>query len=127
MTVKKYLKIKAYEIKKHSPEIFLGISIIGIISIPMLSAIGTIKAVNKVDDYIETLDEDEEPDKKELVKQVAPCYIWTGVATSATLFSVVKTKKILDNSLANNYNIQLSLSHENEFAVAFVVIEKGDN
>ena len=38
-----------------------------------------------------------------------------------------KTKKILDNSLANNYNIQLSLSHENEFAVAFVIIEKGDN
>ncbi|HAC31061.1 MAG TPA: holo-[acyl-carrier-protein] synthase [Treponema sp.] len=38
-----------------------------------------------------------------------------------------KTKKILDNSLANYYNIQLSLSHENEFAVAFVVIEKGDN
>lgn len=38
-----------------------------------------------------------------------------------------ETKKILDSRLGNNYNIQLSMSHEKEYAVAFVVIEKGDN
>lgn len=108
MTVKRYIKKKLYQVKKHSPEIFLGISIVGIISIPVLSAIGTVKAVNKVDDYIDTLEEDEEPDKKELVKQVAPCYIWTGVATSITLFSVVKTKKILDGRSAAVLSLLMS-------------------
>lgn len=108
MTVKKYLKKKAYQAKKHSPEIFLGISIVGIISIPVLSAIGTVKAINKVDDYVDTLEEDEAPDKKELVKQVAPCYIWTGVATSVTLFSVVKTKKILDGRSAAVLSLLMS-------------------
>ncbi len=34
-----------------------------------------------------------------------------------------KTKKILDTRTEKNYNIQLSISHENDYAVAFVIIE----
>lgn len=108
MTVKKWLKKQAYKVKKHSPEIFLGISIVGIISIPVLSAVATVKAVNKVDDYIDELGEDRAPEKKELVKQAAPCYIWTGVATGVTLFSVVKTKKILDGRSAAILSLLMS-------------------
>lgn len=38
-----------------------------------------------------------------------------------------KTKKILDNRIGNKYNIQLSISHEKEYAVAFVLIEKSED
>lgn len=88
----------SYKIRKHSPEILFGATIVGIISIPILSAIGTMKAQDKIDEYYEeyyeVLEDGGKPDKKVLAKKVIPCYIPTAVAVGVTIAAVTGEKKI---------------------------------
>lgn len=88
-----------FQLKKHSPEILFGIGVIGVISAPILSAIGTMKAQDRIEEYCEQVPE-EDRSKKELVKIVAPCYIPTAATCAATIAAFGHGKKIADGRTA---------------------------
>ncbi len=89
-----------FQLKKHSPEILFGIGVVGVISAPILSAIGTMKAQDRIEEYYEQVPE-EDRSKKELVKIVAPCYIPTVLTTAVTLGVFTKEKKVMGARIAS--------------------------
>lgn len=88
-----------YKVKKHSPEILFGIGVVGIIAAPILSAIGTMKAQDRIEEYYDIVPE-EDRSKKDLVKLVAPCYIPTVATCALTITSFGKGKNIADGRAA---------------------------
>lgn len=81
-----------FQLKKHSPEILFGIGIVGIISAPILSAIGTMKAQDRIEEYYDEVPE-EDRTKLELAKRVVPCYIPTAATVGATIAAFAGEKK----------------------------------
>ena len=97
-----------FKVKKYSPEILFGIGVAGVIAIPIISAIGTMKAQDRIEEYYEEVPEEEERDKKELAKRVVPCYIPTVAACGLTISAFAGGKKIADGRAAAVLSLLIS-------------------
>lgn len=84
------LKKMQYSLKKHSPDIFMCIGISGMIGTAIMTAKATPKAIM----IMEELEQNGNPDKKEVFKNVAPVYV-----PSAILFVVSVTFILLANKI----------------------------
>lgn len=84
------LKKVQYGLRKHSPDILVGIGISGMIGTVIMAAKATPKAVL----IMEELEQNGNPDKKEIIKNVAPVYIPSAVLCVVSITFILLANKI---------------------------------
>lgn len=86
----KGIKKMQYGLKKHSPDIFIGIGISGMIGTAIMAAKATPKAIM----IMEELEQNGNPDKKEIIKNVAPVYIPSAILCVVSASFILLANKI---------------------------------
>ena len=113
-------------VKKHAPEIMLGVGITGFISTAILSATGTIKALDKVAQAKDELGVDELT-PKETAKAVWTCYIpavATAAASTACIIGGAKITSKRSAALAVAYSLSEKALTEYKTAIVETLGEK---
>ena len=113
-------------LKKHAPEIMLGVGITGFISTAILSATGTIKALDKVAQAKDELGVDELT-PKETAKAVWTCYIpavATAAASTACIIGGAKITSKRSAALAVAYSLSEKALTEYKTAIVETLGEK---
>lgn len=112
--------------KKHAPEIMLGIGITGFITTAILSATGTIKALDKIEQAKDELGVDELT-KKETIKAAWTCYIpavATAAASTACLIGGARVSSKRNAALAVAYSLSEKALTEYKTAIVETLGEK---